>query len=234
MIGVFSADLGNQGDYTALSYVEMVEIYDEPKVDDIERMVREVTYEYKLKYLKRVDLGQSYPEIVREIKDKLDNPKIRGCDLVVDGTGVGLPVLQEMTESGLKPIGICITGGHNVGDWKDPRGRKIGKTVPKRDIVQVLQSAFKSRRLHIPRSIDYCKELIDELVNFKVKISSNGTDTYEAWRESIHDDLVLSIGMAVWYLRYRYGLTKKVINENMDLLVKKDEDYDPFNDLYDR
>ena len=41
--------------------------------------------------------------------------------------------------------------------------------------------------------------LIQELSNFKVKITTKGNDTYEAWREGQHDDLVLSVALACWY-----------------------------------
>jgi hypothetical protein len=37
-----------------------------------------------------------------------------------------------------------------------------------------------------------------ELLNFRVKISLSGHDTYEAWREQEHDDLVLAVGLAAW------------------------------------
>ncbi len=41
--------------------------------------------------------------------------------------------------------------------------------------------------------------LVEELQNFKLKITTAGNDTYEAWRESDHDDLVLAAAMAAWY-----------------------------------
>jgi hypothetical protein len=40
---------------------------------------------------------------------------------------------------------------------------------------------------------------VSELSNFKVKISAAGHDSYNAWRESIHDDLVLSVALAAWF-----------------------------------
>jgi hypothetical protein len=42
--------------------------------------------------------------------------------------------------------------------------------------------------------------LATELLNFKVKVNiASGHDSYEVWRESIHDDLVLSVAMACWW-----------------------------------
>ena len=40
--------------------------------------------------------------------------------------------------------------------------------------------------------------LVEELQNFKLKITTASNDTYEAWRESVHDDLVLAAAMAAW------------------------------------
>lgn len=40
-------------------------------------------------------------------------------------------------------------------------------------------------------------KLVEEFLNFRVKINLNtGYDSYEAWREGIHDDLVLSVALA--------------------------------------
>jgi hypothetical protein len=37
-------------------------------------------------------------------------------------------------------------------------------------------------------------------VNFKVKVNlATGHDSYEAWRESVHDDLVLAVALACWH-----------------------------------
>ncbi len=41
--------------------------------------------------------------------------------------------------------------------------------------------------------------MIKELQNFKIKFTRAGNDTYEAWRESDHDDLVLAAAMAAWF-----------------------------------
>ncbi len=45
--------------------------------------------------------------------------------------------------------------------------------------------------------------LVEELQNFKLKITTAGNDTYEAWRESDHDDLVLAAAMAAWLCEKR-------------------------------
>jgi hypothetical protein len=34
--------------------------------------------------------------------------------------------------------------------------------------------------------------------NFKAKITASANETFEAWREGQHDDLVLAVALAVW------------------------------------
>jgi hypothetical protein len=40
--------------------------------------------------------------------------------------------------------------------------------------------------------------MLHELLNFKVKLSDAGHDSYSAWREQDYDDLVLSLACAAW------------------------------------
>jgi hypothetical protein len=65
-------------------------------------------------------------------------------------------------------------------------------------LVSALQVVLQSGRLKIARGLPEAETLVNELLNFKSKISAAGHDSYEAWRESVHDDLVLS---GNWQLR---------------------------------
>jgi hypothetical protein len=98
-----------------------------------------------------------------------------------------------MREAGLKPVPITITGGQQV-----TRGSAGYRHVPKRDLVGALAVLLQTRRLRISRELRHAERLIEELQNFRVKITSAGNDTYSAWRESLHDDLVLALAVAVW------------------------------------
>jgi hypothetical protein len=40
--------------------------------------------------------------------------------------------------------------------------------------------------------------LVKELKAFKVTVTTAGHETFEAWRERDHDDLVLAVALAVW------------------------------------
>jgi hypothetical protein len=105
-------------------------------------------------------------------------------------------------KAGLRPVPIWITGGANI----TRKGQII--RVPKRHLVSVLQVLLQSQRLKFARDLAEQEILIQELLNFRVKITASANDTYEAWREGQHDDLVLGLSMACWYAERRNGKSK--------------------------
>jgi hypothetical protein len=173
-------DLGQSNDYTALSVLDRVNPSNESS--------------YHVRHLERVR-NVPYPEIVRNVTNILQSPALAGqADLVVDQTGVGAPVVDLFGQAGLNPIGVLIHGGdkasHEGGTWR----------VPKRDLVGSLQVLFQGGRLKISKKLPLSTVLQAELLNFKVKIDpKTAHDSYSAWREQEHDDLVLSVAMAAWW-----------------------------------
>ena len=114
---------------------------------------------------------------------------------VVDATGVGRPVVDMLHDAKIRPlIAVTITGGDTVSrDGTDYR-------VPKRDLVSTLQVELQNDRLKIAEGLDLSAILVREMQNFRVKINiATGHDSYEAWREGDHDDLVLAVALALWY-----------------------------------
>ena len=178
---ILGLDLGQAQDYTALAVLER---NGSSKKDR----------KYQLRHLERLPLGTTYPDVVTHVKELMEKDPLRGhVLLVVDATGVGLPVIDLLKQEGLRPIGITITGGTEatrVGG---------GYHVPKRDLVINLQVLFQSERLKAAESLPLARTFVNELLGFKVKINIRGHDSYEAWREGVHDDLVLAVSLAAWY-----------------------------------
>ena len=173
-------DLGQSSDYTALSVLDRVD--------------QSTASSYHVRHLERVR-NVPYPEIVRNVTDIMRSPALAGqADLVVDQTGVGAPVVDLFRQAGLNPIGVLIHGGDKVS-------RESGTIrVPKRDLVGSLQVLFQGSRLKISSKLPLASTLQNELLNFKVKIDPiTAHDSYSAWREQEHDDLVLSVAMAAWW-----------------------------------
>lgn len=177
-------DLGQAQDFTALAVVERKEFRYEAKPD-----------EYHIRHLERPKLGTPYPAIVERVQNLLKSDQLWGrTALVVDKTGVGAPVVDMFRKAGLRPVPITITGGNSVGSGDG------GYHVPKRDLVTNLQVLLQAGRLKVAAELPEARLLVDELLNFKVKINvKTAHDSYEAWREGTHDDLVLAAALACWY-----------------------------------
>ena len=185
---IFGLDLGQSQDYSAIAGIEVKQNF---RKDLFKGWAEDGDSIILVRYLKRWPLGTSYPTIVDEVTSTLQ--KIKGRpELVIDFTGVGRPVFDMFKDKRLHPKGISIHGGMHVS--------KEGTVynVPKRDLVGALQVLYQNGRIKISGALPEKKQLNHELLNFKVRISESGHDTYEAWREKDHDDIVLAVACACW------------------------------------
>src|SRR5215211_8219924 len=215
-------DLGQQRDFTAISVTEKVLLLTgdynrEPYFDwdsqvNRRRRVEVSKPEYRVRHLERPPLGTSYVDVVERILELLEALGDREMVLAVDTTGVGRPVadmlkarlnewLEKHPQVHITTAWITITGGDSV--TKVEGG---GLRAPKRDLASAPLLLMQNRQLKIAESLQLASVLKGELLNFKVKFNiATGHDSYEAWREGDHDDLVLAVAMACWcgerYLR---------------------------------
>src|SRR5687767_6312437 len=83
--------------------------------------------------------------------------------------------------------------------------------VPKRDLVSNLQVLLQSERLKIAGDLPEAAALLRELRSFRVTISTAGNDTYAAWRENDHDDMVLAVALACWQGEHVKNLQARVL-----------------------
>jgi hypothetical protein len=116
--------------------------------------------------------------------------------VVYDRTGVGAAVgdVLDRAEIDAPLVGVSIHGGDRVtfegGVYR----------TPKRDIVTALVVGFQNGTVRIAAGLDLAPVLTAELQNFRLKINpETAHDSYSAWREDQHDDLVLAVSLAVWY-----------------------------------
>lgn len=117
----------------------------------------------------------------------------RGALLAVDQTGVGRPVVDMLRlHVPLTILPITITGGSEVTLTES------GWHVPKQSLVSNVVVLMQSDRLKIAPGLPEVGTLVKELQNFKVRITAAGHETFGAWREDQHDDLVLAVALAAW------------------------------------
>ena len=123
----------------------------------------------------------------------------RAPQLIVDDTGVGRAVADLLKTKGLRFTAVTITGGDEVHAVGGGRYR-----VPKRDLVGALEVPFHTGKLKIAEGMELWPALKKELLNFRRKINlKTAHDSYEHWRESDHDDLVLAAALACWWIAWR-------------------------------
>ncbi len=141
---------------------------------------------HHVRHLERFRLGTPYPAIVDRVAELVRRGPLRGeSRLDVDGTGVGNAVVDILNQRGLGPTAITITGGDSVSH----EGSKY--RVPKRDLVSIIQVLLQSERLKVGKELPEAPVLVQKLLNFKVIIDAlTAHDSYGAWREGQHDDLV--------------------------------------------
>ena len=89
-------------------------------------------------------------------------------------------------------MAVTITAGSSV--TVEGRNARVAKCV----LAGLMNVMLDNGRLTVESELALTPLLVEELRNFRVKLSPTGTDQFEAGREGKHDDLVLSVALGVW------------------------------------
>lgn len=187
-------DLGAAGDYTAVAIIQP-----DP---------RQEPNELHLVHLERYPLRTSYTDVADRVAALMRSHKLSGAyldpmrgrycridtELLVDKTGV----VELLQERGIVYTAISITGGEQAhrkgGEW----------SVPKKDLIAALEVPFHSGKVKVAGGLALWDVLREELRTFRRKQNARtGHVSFEHWRESEHDDLVLAVALACWGARAR-------------------------------
>lgn len=199
-------DIGQLSDPTALAIGER-----EMVLVDGQRLAPR----FLVRFLERVPLRTPYPQMVRGVRQRL-TALGEPATLLLDATGVGRgvvdlfkePVTAEQHEAEaayhprwrlarvLHPVAITLTGGAQA---RQVEGRLDEWTVPKRDLIMVLQVALQQGRVQVAKALPDAATLVKEAQQFQWRPTKTGDDAYGAWREGQHDDLLLAVAMLVWW-----------------------------------
>ncbi len=96
---LLGVDLGQAQDPTAIAVAEMRE-------PDIH-----------VRHLERLPLGTPYPRVIERVTAIIE--KLPSPDLIVDATGLGRPVIDQMRETGLEPVPVGYSAFGGVGEHDD-------------------------------------------------------------------------------------------------------------------
>ncbi len=182
-------DLGQSADSTAIAAVEKLVHSDVTW----KGKVMSTSEEFRVRHLERLPLGLSYVEQVRHVQTLLTrSPLNAGCELVVDDSGVGRPVGDLLVNSGLRPTRVTIT----AGDSQTPQGGGRWH-VAKGLLISHLDARLHTGELKIASELHEAEVLREELRDFRRHVSAAGRSSFEA-RSGRHDDLVMSLAIAMW------------------------------------
>jgi hypothetical protein len=189
-------DLGQRRDYTAIVVVErrdVMQAYQAPKFHSI-----------AVRHVERMALGTPYPAVVARVREIVQSDALRGdCSLTVDGTGVGIPVMDMLWagQLGCEICAVTMTGGERQhsrgGTWV---------SVPKRDLIAGVQVLLEQGELRIARDLRAARMLLRELMDVQARTKSNGGVRVGADGYGEHDDLVIALALACWKAKRRREL----------------------------
>jgi hypothetical protein len=218
LIGV---DLGQLQDPSAISVIEMVRTIQKrgdlpyAMLNDPDLMLTS----YRLIHLDSPPLRTPYGEIIARVKKLWNHPNLHMQSVVVvDQTGLGGPIVEQMRDEGLEPVGISITSGQNVLE------KITGYSVPKKDIVAVLQVLLENGRFEYTAKLKLAAEFEKQMERFRVKIGKSGRESYGADTEADHDDIVISVALPVWYAERAEGRPQPLPGKE-----EKVAEYNPFD-----
>ena len=189
-------DLGQRRDYTAIAVVQRLERprpYGEPEFEAL--LVR---------HAERLPLGTRYPAVVERVRGLTHLPELSGrCELVVDATGVGAPVVDLLRAErlGSALAAVTITSGERESSRQS--AGCVEYNVPKKDLVGCLQLAIEKREIRIGNDAPWTTALLEELMDMRKTTRENGRERMGAEGAGQHDDLVMALALACWKGRRR-------------------------------
>lgn len=174
-------------------------------------------HQYIVRYLRLWDRGTDYQVVAEETAEIFSRPPLTKTWLAVDFTGVGRAVASQFRAACVpaKFKYLTITGGNKATE--DDATHEWG--VPKRELISNAVALFYSRLVKVAPIADDRMRPADrqrnptamsdrlkyELSRFRVKQNRmTGSESFEAEKESDHDDLVSALAMAI-YLGERNG-----------------------------
>lgn len=192
---VIGCDIGQRADPTAVAVAEVM-----PGAEPGEPPV------FVIRHLERLPLGTPYPavatrlaQIATRVRDvsRPGDPSPPDVTLMVDATGVGRPIVdlleRETRGTGARLLAATFTHGDTLTAGSGRKEYRVGKAF----LVSRLQALFQTDRIRLPADHPEARAMLEELLNYEIKVDDNARDTYGAFRVGTHDDLVTALGLAV-------------------------------------
>ena len=154
-----------------------------------------------VRHLERLPLGLSYPNVVQHVADLLARPPLFRADnrpaaeLIIDETGVGRAVGDIFIDAGMNPKRVTITAGGEATSGHGLDRFHVAKTI----LISNVDAMLHRGILRFAATLSEADAMRDELLDFRRRLSDAGRATYAA-RTGRHDDLVLAVAIACWWI----------------------------------
>ena len=184
-------DLGQRRDHSALVVVE--------RRETMQALVTPRFDVLQVRHAERAPLGTPYPHLIARVREMVRHQELRGqCQLAVDETGVGGPVVEMLraAQLGCEIQAVTITGGEREHAYA--AGGGAGWRVPKQDLMAGVQIALEKGELRIARRMEGVGSLVKELMDVRATPLRQGRVRVGADRHGEHDDLVIALALACW------------------------------------
>ncbi len=208
-------DIGQKVDPTAIVVCEAIRRAQPlPVGDGLLRSTRpapKAETSYTARMIHRLPLGTPYPEVAAAIADVITGLRTRTAHkpiLMVDATGVGLPVVDILRQAlaGKPHVLVACMFTHGDRYTKDTSNyRAPSASVGKAYLVSRLQAMLQTQRIKLPETSE-ARVLAKELQDYEIRVSEDANDKYGAFKVGTHDDLVTALGLAVQPPPPRWGL----------------------------
>lgn len=182
--------------------IDLAKLHDYTAVTVLDTQLLASKSRYAVTAVYRYPIGIEYSRVADHILEQVFSYPYHGdIVLIVDATGLGNPVLEQLRKRIDAVIGLTITGGTRV----NVEGSNV--RVPKVTLIGTLLSIIENRRLFFAESAQHLDALVQELMAFQGKFSEGGRIQYEG--RGAHDDMVMSLSMATWYVTEGLAAKKK-------------------------
>ncbi len=201
-------DIGQKVDPTAIVVCEATRPTPQGVPASLDLMMRstrtapKVETIYTARMIQRLPLGTPYPEVAAAIVEVVKGLQLRTVQkpiLMVDATGVGLPVVDILRQAlaGRPHVLVACLFTHGERYTKDTSNyRAPAASVGKAYLVSRLQALLQTQRIKLPETNE-SRVLAKELQEYEIRVDEDANMKAGAFRVGSHDDLVTALGLAV-------------------------------------
>ena len=214
-------DIGQKVDPTAIVVCEASRSFPPAVSSDglmrSTRPVGQIETRFTVRELGRLPLGTSYPLVAAKIVDVVSGLQRMGIfkpRILVDATGVGLPVVDILRQAlaGTPHVLVACTFTHGDRYTKDTSDyRAPAASVGKAYLVSRLQALLQTDRLMLPITRE-SETLARELQDYEIRVDEDANMKAGAFKVGTHDDLVTALGLAVLDDPIKEALSRRLVS----------------------